>query len=114
VWAPSARAVWVVGDFNGWDGRLHPMRVLSSSGVWEIFLPGVGPGARYKLEVVSQHGQVSLRADPFAFAAEVPPATASIVTQSRHQWQDGQWLAARAATDLLHAPVSIYECHLGS
>ena len=114
VWAPGARAVRVVGDFNGWDGRLHPMRVLGSSGVWEIFLPGVGPGARYKFEVVSQHGQVSLRADPFAFAAEVPPATASIVTQSRHEWQDGEWFAARAATDLLHAPISIYECHLGS
>ena len=89
VWAPGARGIRVVGDFNGWDGRLHPMRVLGGSGVWEIFLPGVGPGARYKFEVVSQHGQVSLRADPFAFAAEVPPATASIVTQSRHQWQDG-------------------------
>ena len=114
VWAPGARSVRVVGDFNGWDGRLHPMRVLGSSGVWEIFLPGVGPGAHYKFEVVSQHGQVSLRADPFAFAAEVPPATASIVTQSRHEWQDGQWFAARAATDLLHAPISIYECHLGS
>src|SRR6266542_2350586 len=85
-----------------------------TSGVWEIFLPGVGPGERYKFEVVSEHGQVSLRADPFAFAAEVPPATASIVTQSRHEWRDGEWLAARAATDLLHAPVSIYECHLGS
>jgi 1,4-alpha-glucan branching enzyme len=104
----------VVGDFNGWDGRLHPMRVLGSSGVWEIFLPGAGPGERYKFEVVSERGQVSLRADPFAFAAEVPPATASIVTQSRHEWRDGEWLAARAATDLLHAPISIYECHLGS
>src|SRR5271165_5724526 len=114
VWAPGARAVRVVGDFNGWDGRIHPMRVLGSSGVWEIFLPGVGPGARYKFEVVSGHGQVSLRADPFAFAAEVPPATASIVTQSRYQWQDAAWFAARAATDLLRAPVSIYECHLGS
>jgi len=114
VWAPAALSVRVVGDFNGWDGRLHPMRVLGSSGVWEIFLPGVGPGARYKFEVVSEYGQVSLRADPFAFAAEVPPATASIVTQSRYEWQDGQWLAARAAADMLHAPITIYECHLGS
>ena len=73
VWAPGARAVRVVGDFNGWDGRLHPMRVLGSSGVWEIFLPGVAPGARYKFEVVGKHGQMSLRADPFAFATEVPP-----------------------------------------
>ena len=114
VWAPAARSVRVVGDFNGWDGRLHPMRVLGSSGVWEIFLPGVGPGARYKFEVASEHGQVSLRADPFAFATEVPPATASIVTQSRYEWQDGQWFAARAATDMLHAPITMYECHLGS
>ncbi len=114
VWAPGARAVRVVGDFNSWDGRLHPMRVLGSSGVWEIFLPGVGPGARYKFEVVTGHGQVSLRADPFAFAAEVPPATASVVTQSRYEWQDAAWFAGRAAADLLHAPVSIYECHLGS
>ena len=82
VWAPGARAVRVVGDFNGWDGRLHPMRVLGSSGVWEIFLPGAGPGAHYKFEVVGQDGQLSLRADPFAFATEVPPATASIVTRS--------------------------------
>ena len=70
VWAPNATSVRVVGDFNGWDGRVHPMRVLGSSGVWEIFLPGVGPGARYKYEVVSQDGHISLRADPFAFAAE--------------------------------------------
>ena len=114
VWAPGAQAVRVVGDFNGWDGRMHPMRALGSSGVWEIFLPGVGSGAHYKFEVVSQQGQLSLRADPFAFAAEVPPANASIVTQSRYQWQDKAWFAKRAATDLLHAPISIYECHLGS
>ena len=114
VWAPSARAVRVVGDFNGWDGRVQPMRVLGSSGVWEIFLPGVGPGARYKFEVVSQHGQVSLRADPFAFAAEVPPATASVVTQSRYEWQDAAWFAGQETANLLHAPVSVYECHLGS
>ncbi|MGZ8803549.1 MAG: 1,4-alpha-glucan branching protein GlgB, partial [Mycobacterium sp.] len=114
VWAPGARAVRVVGDFNGWDGRINPMRVLGSSGVWEIFLPGIGPGAHYKYEVVTQQGHVTLRADPFAFAAEVPPATASIVTQSNYEWQDEQWFAHRETTDLMHAPVSIYECHLGS
>ncbi|HYN72766.1 MAG TPA: 1,4-alpha-glucan branching enzyme, partial [Nakamurella sp.] len=114
VWAPGARAVRVVGGFNGWDGRIHPMRVLGSSGVWEIFLPGIGPGAHYKYEVVTQQGQVTLRADPFAFAAEVPPATASIVTQSSYEWQDEQWFAHRETTDLMHSPVSIYECHLGS
>ena len=114
VWAPGAQAVRVVGDFNAWDGRLNPMRSLGSSGVWEIFLPGIGPGAHYKFEVVSQLGQLSLRADPFAFATEVPPATASVVTQSEYEWQDAAWFAERAATDLLHAPVSLYECHLGS
>ncbi len=114
VWAPGAQAVRVVGDFNGWDGRLNPMRALGSSGVWEIFLPEVGPGAHYKFEVVTAQGQLSLRADPFAFATEVPPATASVVTQSRHKWQDEAWFAKRAATDTLHSPVSVYECHLGS
>ena len=114
VWAPGAQAVRVVGDFNGWDGRLNPMRALGSSGVWEIFLPEVGPGAHYKFEVVTAQGQLSLRADPFAFATEVPPATASVVTQSRHKWQDEAWFAKQAATDVLHSPVSVYECHLGS
>jgi 1,4-alpha-glucan branching enzyme len=114
VWAPSARSVRVVGDFNAWDGRVHPMRVLGSSGVWEIFLPGVGPGARYKYEVVGQGGHLSLKADPFAFAAEVPPANASIVVQSSHRWQDAEWMANRASTDLMRVPTSIYECHLGS
>lgn len=114
VWAPAAQAVRVVGDFNGWDGRVHPMRTLGNSGVWEIFLPEVGPGARYKFEVVSQQGYLSLRADPFAFATEVPPATASVVTHSSYEWQDAAWFAVRDTTDLLHAPVSIYECHLGS
>ena len=76
--------------------------------------PGVGPGAHYKFEVFSQQGQLSLRADPFAFATEIPPSTASVVTRSEYEWQDAAWFAERAATDLLHAPVSIYECHLGS
>src|SRR5674536_370360 len=114
VWAPNAQSVRVVGDFNGWDGRLHPMRVLGGSGVWELFLPGVTPGARYKYEVLSQQGHLGLRSDPFAFATEVPPATASVVTESSYQWQDGGWLADRAATDPLTVPLSIYECHLGS
>ena len=114
VWAPSARAVRVVGDFNGWDGRIHPMRALGSSGVWEIFLPDVGAGAHYKYEVVTQEGQLSLRADPFAFAAELPPATASIVSRSEHEWRDAEWFAHRESTDLMHSPISIYECHLGS
>jgi 1,4-alpha-glucan branching enzyme len=114
VWAPSARAVRVVGDFNGWDGRIHPMRSLGSSGVWEIFLPGVGQGARYKFEVVSQEGHLGLRADPFAAATEVAPATASVVFRSEHTWQDAGWMADRAGAEPLHSPVSIYEVHLGS
>jgi 1,4-alpha-glucan branching enzyme len=114
VWAPSARGVRVVGDFNRWDGRVHPMRVLGGSGVWEIFVPGVGAGARYKYEVLSQEGHVSLRADPFAFEAEAPPATASIVTESNHVWHDEAWMADRGTANPFHAPISIYECHLGS
>src|SRR5512144_599902 len=82
VWAPSARSVRVVGDFNGWDGRIHPMRVLGSSGVWELFLPGIGEGARYKYEILTATGHVNLRADPFAFRTEMPPGTASVVDRS--------------------------------
>lgn len=114
VWAPRAKSVRVVRDLNGWDGRVHPMRVLGGSGDWEIFLPGVRPGARYKYEIVTQDGHHSLRADPFSFAAEVPPATASIVTRGTHDWQDARWIAERATVNLMSAPVSIYECHLGS
>ncbi len=79
VWAPNAKAVRVVGDFNGWDGRLHPMRALGSTGVWELFLPDVEPGARYKFEVLDAAGALTLKADPMAFATEVPPGRASIV-----------------------------------
>ena len=114
VWAPNAQAVRVVGDFNGWDGRVHPMRMLGSSGVWELFLPDARAGARYKYEVLSAHGHLSLRADPFAFATEVPPATGSVITESSYRWQDAAWYADRETTDLLHAAVCIYECHLGS
>jgi 1,4-alpha-glucan branching enzyme len=114
VWAPNARSVRVVGDFNGWDGRIHPMRVLGSSGVWELFLPDIGAGARYKFEILTADGHLRLKADPFAFATEVPPATASVVTESGYAWGDQEWLARRSATDLMTAPVSIYECHLGS
>jgi 1,4-alpha-glucan branching enzyme len=114
VWAPSARSVRVVGDFNGWDGRAHPMRVLGTSGVWEIFLPGLRPGARYKYEVLAEDGQLSRRADPFAFEAEVPPATASLVTESGHVWGDQAWISARERSVPFRQAFSIYECHLGS
>src|SRR5437879_10398265 len=85
VWAPSARAISVVGDFNSWDGRLHAMRALGSSGIWELFLPGVEPGARYKYEILGADGELVLKADPYAFQAELPPATASVVFESGHR-----------------------------
>ncbi len=117
VWAPSARAVSVVGDFNSWDGRLHAMRSLGSTGIWELFLPGVGPGARYKFEILTQDHQVLLKADPYALATEVPPKTASVVFEPEHTWSeaDAEWLTTRAAEKpALERPLSIYEVHLGS
>jgi len=114
VWAPNARGVRVVGDFNGWDGRVHLMRMLGSSGVWELFVPAVEAGTRYKFEVVTAHGEVALKADPYAAEAEPPPGTASVVSTSDYVWGDDRWLAGRAATDPLQRPLSIYEVHLGS
>jgi 1,4-alpha-glucan branching enzyme len=114
VWAPNARSVSVVGDFNNWDGRLHQMRTLGASGIWELFLPGVGDGARYKFELRNQDGKIHLRADPYALAAEHPPQTASQIHTSRYEWGDADWLARRRGTDPWHGPVSIYEVHLGS
>ena len=114
VWAPNARSASVVGDFNGWDGRLHPMRSLGSSGLWELFVPDVTEGSRYKFELHSQSGVLLVRADPFAGAAEHPPQTASVVQRSRHRWDDEAWMAARRAGDPLGQPMSIYEVHLGS
>jgi 1,4-alpha-glucan branching enzyme len=107
--------VRVVGDWNDWDGRLHPMRSLGSSGVWELFIPGVAAGSRYKYELVTSDGRLILKADPMAYGTEVPPDTASVITgPSAHVWGDAEWIAARAATDSLHRPMSIYEMHLGS
>jgi 1,4-alpha-glucan branching enzyme len=114
VWAPNARSVAVVGDFNSWDGRLHPMRSLGASGIWELFVPGVQEGTKYKFELRAQNGRLLIKADPVAFAAEVPPANASVVTRSRHEWSDAEWLAERAKLDHLREPMSIYEVHLAS
>jgi 1,4-alpha-glucan branching enzyme len=114
VWAPNARTVSVVGDFNSWDGRLHPMRSLGASGVWELFVPGLGSGDHYKFEVRRQDGTISLRADPVAFFAERPPGNASIVWQAGHAWDDADWIARRSASAPLAEPMSIYEVHLGS
>jgi len=115
VWAPNARAVRVVGDFNHWDGRRNPMRMLGGSGVWELFLPGVLPGSRYKLEVLGADGGVVQRADPLARFSEVAPSTASIVVDDGpYEWQDQAWLERRAEMDWRAQPTSVYEVHLGS
>jgi 1,4-alpha-glucan branching enzyme len=114
VWAPAARSVSVVGDFNFWDGRLHTMRALGGSGVWEIFVPGIEAGARYKFEIRAQSCELILKADPFAFETELPPQTASIVHESTFQWTDAAYLAKRAGGSPLHLPMSVYEVHLGS
>ena len=114
VWAPNARSVSVVGEFNSWDGRLHPMRSLGGSGIWELFVPDVGDGAKYKYEIRTQDNRLRIKADPVAFATEVPPANASVVHCSRHEWSDAEWLERRAQSDALREPMSIYEVHLGS
>ncbi len=115
VWAPNAQAVRVVGDWNYWDGRLHPMRSLGSGGVWELFIPGVTAGARYKYELIAADGRLILKTDPMAFAMEPPPATASVVVGDQaHDWGDAAWLEQRAGTDPLRAPMAVYEVHLGS
>ena len=115
VWAPNAKAVRVVGDWNHWDGRIHPMRSLGSSGVWELFIPGVAAGSRYKYELISAEDRLILKADPMAYATEVPPDTASVIAAApAHQWQDAAWLDQRAVADPLARPMSVYEMHLGS
>ncbi len=114
LWAPNARGVRVAADFNGWDGRAHPMRSLGASGVWELFVPAIGDGVRYKYEVLGADRRWRLKADPMAFATEAPPATASVVFTSAYEWNDADWLERRAGTDPAAAPMSVYEVHLGS
>jgi 1,4-alpha-glucan branching enzyme len=114
VWAPAARSVSVVGDWNDWDGRLHPMRTLGSSGIWELFVPDVEPGARYKYELRDAEGRIRLKADPVAFATELPPQTASVVAGAEYVWSDDAWLETRRRTAPHERPMSIYEVHLGS
>ncbi len=116
VWAPNAKRVSVVGDFNAWDGRVNPMRHRGASGVWEIFLPEFGDGTLYKFEILSSSGDLlEAKADPYGFSAELRPKSASIVcTIDGYHWEDAEWLAARANRDWLHAPMSIYEIHAGS
>lgn len=114
VWAPDARAVRVVGDANGWDGRGHAMRSMGGSGVWELFVPGMAAGDTYKFEILTRRGDWILKADPMARFAEKPPATASVVTDSSYVWGDDAWMAKRSRTVPNTSPMSIYEIHLGS
>jgi 1,4-alpha-glucan branching enzyme len=114
VWAPNAASVSVVGDFNGWDGRLHPMRSLGSSGIWELFVPEVGPDSRYKFEIRTHDRKLRLKADPLAFRTEVPPANASVVFEPSYEWGDDAWLEQRRSAEAVAQPLSIYEVHLGS
>ncbi|PVD00953.1 1,4-alpha-glucan branching enzyme [Streptomyces sp. CS014] len=114
LWAPNARGVRITGDFNYWDGTGYPMRSLGSTGVWELFLPGVGEGALYKFDICRPDGSHTVRADPMARRTEVPPATASIVTAKHHEWQDADWMAHRGDRPVHEAPFSVYEVHLAS
>ncbi len=116
VWAPNAQRVSVVGPFNDWDGRRHPMRVRLTTGIWEVFVPGIGPGELYKFEIVGPNGKlIPLKADPFATQSELRPKTASVVAGTApFEWSDQAWMEARASKDWRRQPVSIYEAHLGS
>jgi 1,4-alpha-glucan branching enzyme len=115
VWAPNAQRVSVVGDFNGWDGRTNPMRRLLGSGVWELFLPGVGEGVHYKFEIRTPSGVLLLKSDPFALFNQHGVQTSSLVYNlDRYQWNDSEWMEARPARKLHTSPISIYEVHLGS
>jgi 1,4-alpha-glucan branching enzyme len=115
VWAPNAKAVSLIGTFNGWDPRSHPLRARESSGIWEGFIPGVTKGSIYKFHIVSNHhGHVVDKADPFGILHEKPPRTASVVWDLEYQWTDQDWMKNRQAKNSLQAPISIYEVHLGS
>ncbi|HKS80719.1 MAG TPA: 1,4-alpha-glucan branching protein GlgB [Candidatus Acidoferrales bacterium] len=116
VWAPNAKRVSVVGDFNSWDGRVNPMRNRGTSGVWEIFIPEIGEGALYKFEILSQQGELmALKSDPYGFAAELRPKSASVVCDiESYQWNDAEWMEARRTRDWQHAPMTVYEVHAGA
>ena len=114
VWAPNATRVSVVGDWNGWDGRTHTMRLHPGNGVWELFVPGLGPGTLYKFEILPPFGPPALKADPYAFAFEAPPRTASVVADLGYAWGDSEWMATREGRHRVDAPLAVYEVHLGS
>jgi len=116
VWAPNAQRVSVVGPFNQWDGRRHPMRFLHDNGVWELFIPGLGEGTLYKYEIKTHYqGYMVSKADPVGFASEMRPKTASVVWDiDKHQWGDAEWMDNRDQHQGLRSPISIYELHIGS
>src|SRR5512135_2441057 len=115
VWAPAVQRVSIVGDFNEWDGRRHPMRCRGTSGIWELFIPGLEAGHAYKYEIFGRHGQLVRKTDPYARQMFLRPETTSCVPDDEpYAWQDGDWIAARAHFDWQHRPVSIYELHPGS
>ena len=114
VWAPTAQGVRITGDFDGWTGWAHPMRVLGSTGVWELFVPGIGSGTRYKFRILGADGRWREKSDPLAFRTEIPPATASVVEVPAHEWGDDAWISGRAQRKPHAEPMSIYEVHLGS
>jgi 1,4-alpha-glucan branching enzyme len=115
VWAPNASRVTVVGDFNGWNGRAHPMRTIGSSGIWAEFVPDAQIGHRYKLEITARSGEILEKADPFGFAFEIPPRSASVICRIDHEWHDDDWMRDRAGFDSwFRRPMAVYEVHLGS
>ncbi len=115
VWAPNAERGLVIGDWNVWDKRANLMTLRGDSGIWEAFVPGASPGARYKYHIISRYNGYRVdKADPFAFHAEKPPLRASVVSDLEYAWQDADWMAARPDKPSLAAPMSIYELHLGS
>ncbi|HTY26168.1 MAG TPA: 1,4-alpha-glucan branching protein GlgB [Desulfomonilaceae bacterium] len=115
VWAPNAKRVSVIGNFNRWDGRLYPMRSMGDSGVWELFVPGIGPGELYKYEIKTAAGELRIKTDPYAFSMQLRPGTASVVWDLNHyQWSDHGWMAEKRTRDPYSSPMSIYEVHLGS
>ena len=115
VWAPNAKSVSVIGNFNGWDTRRHPMRLLGQSGIWELFIPGLAAMDQYKFHVVQSTGKQVDKCDPYAFYAQLRPETASVIYPiGRYKWKDRKWMTARKKANVYTAPMNIYEVHLGS
>lgn len=115
VWAPNAKSISIIGDFNHWDGRINPMRVLGYSGIWELFIPGLKDGDKYKFEIHTEQGEVRVKSDPYALSSELRPATASVLADTRRfQWQDSHWMEQRRTRSFASHPMNVYEVHLGS